>query len=730
MDTRQTNAPPVGGEAFKGAPGNGGARVAEYTADTTLTITIVESATDTDTGKRHDIRWPALAERLTKHDRRPGKDGRCYLPVIFDDGGRRVDADVAQVFALVLDIDKLADDAAVAAAVDRLRDLDLAAAVHTTHSDRADGKRALRGAIPLSRPVEGTRWREFYTAAASWLALPHEPKCSNPSRVWYLPSCPPDAEPESWILKGAPLDVDTILSYAEELAYQRAEDEVVRERVWSLPTFPDGRVSLEERARRYIDKMPPAIAGSGGHTATLKVALALVRGFGLDEGTALAVMRDFNTRCDPPWKERDLERKVREASQSTRVPHGYLLTETTAGSYSNGARNGTPPPRAGEADDTRSTGTAWLDRHGIVDLIRSRASEAWVSIGLGMSVIAEVRAGGIVTLAGPTGGGKTSLAVAIGSRFAHEQGWVVVLSLELSADEMGGREIGIATDASWGQVLRGEISDERMVEVLPERLVMTEWDGGTLDALDAKLTELRAAEPDAPLLFIIDYGQLLDGASDEQRVRVAGNWQRAKRVASRHRAVGLLLSQMSRNASRAARGGERVGADAVDGGAESAAIERWSSLVLEIGAACPEDQYGRREVQLSIAKDRMGGGDKVLPMSYEGRTGRWAVIGNPRPAADVKAEVKAQSKDKKVQTAALAVQKVADQATEPRSREELIDAAGVGHTTGRAAVVLLLDEGTLVEVDRRRPRSSAWLLWTPEKARAAGIPLRAAVDGE
>ena len=249
-----------------------------------------------------------------------------------------------------------------------------------------------------------------------------------------------------------------------------------------------------------------------------------------------------------------------------------------------------------------------------------------------MSVIAEVRAGGLVTLAGPTGAGKTSLAMAIALAFARAQGWLVVLSIELSADEMGGRGIGIATDAGWGKVLRGEIPDEQMLDVLPERMVMTEWDGATLDALDAKLAELGAAHPGVPAMFVVDYGQLLDSVTEEQRARVASNWERAKRVAAKHRAVGLVLSQMSRAASKAARGGERVGADAVDGGAESAAIERWSSLVLEIGQAGPEDQYGRREVQLSIAKDRMGGGDKVLPMSYEGRTGRWAVIGDARAA--------------------------------------------------------------------------------------------------
>jgi hypothetical protein len=272
-------------------------------------------------------------------------------------------------------------------------------------------------------------------------------------------------------------------------------------------------------------------------------------------------------------------------------------------------------------------------------------------------------------------------------------------------------------------VLRGELTDARMLEVLPERMVMTEWNGATLDALDAKLTEIRAAHPDVPTMFVVDYGQLLDSPTEEQRARVAGNWQRAKRIAAKHRSVGLVLSQMGRAASKAARGGERVGADAVDGGAESAAIERWSSLVLEIGQAAPEDEHGRRQVALSIAKDRMGGGDKVLPLSYEGRSGRWAIIGDARPASEVKAEAKAQNAGQRVQTAALAIRQVAEQSADPKTRDELIAAAGVGKASGRPAIALLMNERALVEVQRKERHSPAWKLWTPAKAQAAGIPL-------
>lgn len=87
-----------------------------------------------------------------------------------------------------------------------------------------------------------------------------------------------------------------------------------------------GDSDVHHRARRYLAKMPPAIDGQGGHQATFAAALALVQGFGLDQGAALALLRDeYNPRCVPPWDERELQHKVADAARAARVPAGYLL---------------------------------------------------------------------------------------------------------------------------------------------------------------------------------------------------------------------------------------------------------------------------------------------------------------------------------------------------------------------------------------------------------------------
>lgn len=84
---------------------------------------------------------------------------------------------------------------------------------------------------------------------------------------------------------------------------------------------------LESRVRRavaYVDRMPDAVSGAGGHDTTWRVAIALVRGFELPGDVALEILAHYNTRCAPPWSARELAHKVRQACDLARVGAGYL----------------------------------------------------------------------------------------------------------------------------------------------------------------------------------------------------------------------------------------------------------------------------------------------------------------------------------------------------------------------------------------------------------------------
>ena len=65
--------------------------------------------------------------------------------------------------------------------------------------------------------------------------------------------------------------------------------------------------------RAYLAKLPPAVSGAGGHTATFRAACECVR-FGLSDGEALALLRGWNgTHCRPAWTEKELAHKLKDA---------------------------------------------------------------------------------------------------------------------------------------------------------------------------------------------------------------------------------------------------------------------------------------------------------------------------------------------------------------------------------------------------------------------------------
>jgi Bifunctional DNA primase/polymerase, N-terminal len=79
------------------------------------------------------------------------------------------------------------------------------------------------------------------------------------------------------------------------------------------PPAPDPSDSLAKRAEAYVDKMAPAVAGSGGHGQTFAVARKLLQDFAVPESTAWGILLRYNARCQPPWSERELRHKLAQA---------------------------------------------------------------------------------------------------------------------------------------------------------------------------------------------------------------------------------------------------------------------------------------------------------------------------------------------------------------------------------------------------------------------------------
>lgn len=93
-----------------------------------------------------------------------------------------------------------------------------------------------------------------------------------------------------------------------------------------VPTVSNIGGDVAALAAAYLDALPPAISGSGGHNAAYTAAAALVHGFALSPDDAFALLwSQYNPRCRPPWSEKELRHKVESAENSPHErPRGYL----------------------------------------------------------------------------------------------------------------------------------------------------------------------------------------------------------------------------------------------------------------------------------------------------------------------------------------------------------------------------------------------------------------------
>jgi hypothetical protein len=87
----------------------------------------------------------------------------------------------------------------------------------------------------------------------------------------------------------------------------------------------------QERIAKYLEAIPKAISGAGGHPQTFKVACALFGGWSLTEEETLAWLKVYNAKCEPPWSDKELEHKAKDAAKAKHdKPRGYLLNASMA----------------------------------------------------------------------------------------------------------------------------------------------------------------------------------------------------------------------------------------------------------------------------------------------------------------------------------------------------------------------------------------------------------------
>lgn len=183
---------------------------------TAITLSIFPSLTASVPEATLSLDWPQVAELLTsRHHGADSKEAvKLFGPYRLRENGRRRNADVVEISALTADIDDGTPPREVA---QRLEARGLTYALYTTYT-HSPQKPRYRVIVPLARPLPADRWSAFFRLACRLLRLPVDPQTADAARIYFFPSCPPEALPyaERWWRSGQPLDPQQILLEATE----------------------------------------------------------------------------------------------------------------------------------------------------------------------------------------------------------------------------------------------------------------------------------------------------------------------------------------------------------------------------------------------------------------------------------------------------------------------------------------------------------------------------------
>jgi len=152
-----------------------------------LIFTIYKNCTDT-TSEPTARPWVNWIPILTTHERRAVKDGPAV--VLAEVQGRRSKAAVKKIYAVGLDFDNLSVDDLL----DRLTRIDQYESILYTTYSHTDAQPKVRVILPLADPLSPEEYPDF-RARLDALIPGSDPGARDMSRLFFLPSCPPDAVP-------------------------------------------------------------------------------------------------------------------------------------------------------------------------------------------------------------------------------------------------------------------------------------------------------------------------------------------------------------------------------------------------------------------------------------------------------------------------------------------------------------------------------------------------------
>lgn len=302
--------------------------------------------------------------------------------------------------------------------------------------------------------------------------------------------------------------------------------------------------AVVERARKYLAKLPAAISGQSGHNATFHAACVLVLGFELSESDAIGLMGDFNARCVPPWGEKEIARKVREASKQP-GPRGYLRNVAPA----NWDRVRVPPttPAKPEEPETEIITLADASLQFLESIKSGKSNLITTSIfDLDYALGGGVEYGEMVVFAARPSHGKSAIAL----QCLHE--WTRIglpccmVSEEMSSLMLGKRTVQHITSLNsehWltqSDKVEGEL--RRYKDTHAPCYIL---DGNRTAQKAAERIE-RCVDDYGVRCAVVDYAQLLQSPGRGRYEQITNTSITLRQIASRLKIVLLVLCQLNR----------------------------------------------------------------------------------------------------------------------------------------------------------------------------------------
>ncbi len=220
--------------------------------------------------------------------------------------------------------------------------------------------------------------------------------------------------------------------------------------------------------------------------------------------------------------------------------------------------------------------------------------------------------GRVITIGGPTGGGKSTLARQAAIESARLGFGVALFSLEMSAEEVFRAMCCTLAAVSTRRVQQGDISAEERARLAEGAYKIEQLPVWICDEANQTITSIqstvKAQSKRRPIaLVVVDYLQLLQslGKTATRTEAVDGISRSLKRMARSLNLPVLSLVQWSNEGARAAQDGQEPGLHSIR---ESGAIAQDSDVVIFLvpQKQQPGENGGKRPYRLVVKKNRSG----------------------------------------------------------------------------------------------------------------------------